>query len=113
MELSGQSFLEGLVELIWGEIAERLVQSPGLVAVVPGKEGGAEPAEVSGQVVDVVELIVVGPEGAFDAPVALRVVGPVEVVGELQFGDGLDEVAEELWAAVGLNCLERGKGSRR
>src|SRR3972149_11165522 len=69
--LCGQSFLEGLVELIWGEIAERLVQSPGLVAVVPGEEGVLEPAEVGGQIVDVVELIVVGPKGAFDASVAL------------------------------------------
>ena len=42
-----------LVELIWGEIVERLVEAPGFVAVVPGDEGVLEPAEVGGQIVDV------------------------------------------------------------
>jgi hypothetical protein len=102
-----------LVELIRGEVAEGLVQAPGLVAVVPGEQGVLEPAEVSGQIVDVVELIVVGAEGAFNTAVALRVVGPVEVVGEAQLGDGFGEFAEELGAAVGLNCLGWGRGSRR
>ena len=55
---------------------------------------------------DVVELVVVRAERAFDAAVALGVVGAVEVVGEAQFGDGLCKVAEELRAAVGLNCLD-------
>src|SRR3972149_11041807 len=90
-----------------GEIAERLVEAPRFVAVVPGEEGVLEPAKVSGQVVDVVELVVIRAEGAFDAAVALRGIGPVEVVGELQFGDCLGEVAEELWSAVGLNRLDR------
>src|SRR6266508_2804833 len=73
-----------LVELVWSEVAERLVEAPGFVAVVPGEECGAEPAEISGQVVDVVELIVVGAEGAFDASIALGVVGAIEVVSEAQ-----------------------------
>ena len=56
-----------LVELIWGEIVERLVEAPGFVAVVPGDEGVLEPAEVGGQIVDVVELVVVRAKRAFDA----------------------------------------------
>ena len=89
------------------------MEAPELVAVVPGEQGVLEPGEVSGEVVDVVELVVVGAEGAFDAAVALRVVGPVEVVSEPQFSGCLREDAEELRAAVGLNCLDRGRGSRR
>jgi hypothetical protein len=83
------------------------VEAPRFVAVVPGEERVLEPAEVSGQVVDVVELVVVRAEGTFDASVALRVVGPVEVVREPQFAHCLCEVAEELRAAVGLDCLDR------
>src|SRR6266446_3829993 len=57
--LSAGSFGQPLlVELIWGEIVERLVQAPGFVAAVPGEQGVLEPAEVSGQIVDVVELVV-------------------------------------------------------
>jgi len=96
-----------LVELVWSEVAERLMEAPGFVAVVPGEEGGAEPAEISGQVIDVVELIVVGAEGTFDASVALWVVGAIEVVSEAQLGDSLGELAEELGAAVGLDRLYR------
>jgi hypothetical protein len=59
-------------------MADGLVEAPRFVAVVPGEERVLEPAEVSGQVVDVAELVVVSAEGAFDASVALRVVEPVE-----------------------------------
>jgi hypothetical protein len=100
------------VELIWGEVAKRLMQAPGLVTLVPGEQGILEPAEFSGQIVDVVELVVVGTERAFDAAVTLGVVRPVEVVGEPQFGDGLSEIAEELRAAVGLNCLDGEREAR-
>jgi len=48
----------------------------------------------------VVELVGAGTEGAFDAAVALGVVGPVEVVGELKLGDGFAELTEELAATV-------------
>ena len=71
-----------MVELIGGEIAERLVEAPRFVAVVPSEEGVLEPAKVSGQVGDVVELIVIRAEGAFDVAVAVRAIGPLEVVGE-------------------------------
>ena len=56
-----------------------------------------------------VELVVVGAEGAFDAAVALRVVGPVEVMGELELGNGLCELAQELRSAVRLDRLD-GEG---
>ncbi len=52
-----------MVELIGGEVAEGLVGTAGFVALVPGEEGGLEPAAVGGQIVDVVELVVVGAEG--------------------------------------------------
>ena len=60
-----------MVELVGGEVSERLVEAPRLVAVVPGEQGVPEPAEISGQIVDVVELVVVRPKRAFDATVAL------------------------------------------
>jgi len=77
--------------------------------VVPGKESGLDAVEVGGQIVDVIELVVVGTEGAFDASVALGVVGAVEVVGELEFADSGGELAEELRAAVRLDRLD-GEG---
>ena len=52
-----------LVELVGSEVSKRLVEAPRLVTVVPGEQGVLEAAEVGGQVVDVVELIVVGPGG--------------------------------------------------
>src|SRR3972149_11431004 len=89
-----------LVELVRGEVAEGLVGTAGFVEAGPGGEGGLQPAEVSGPFLDVVELVVVGTEGAFDAAVALGVVGPVEVVGELKLRDGFAELTEKLAATV-------------
>ena len=97
------------VELVGGEIAEGLVWPIRFVPLVPGEESVFEGGAVFGQVVDVVELVVVGAEGAFDAPVALGVVGAVEVVVEGEPGDGVGELPEELGAAVGLDGLD-GEG---
>ena len=47
----------------------------GLVTMVPSDEGAVEPAQISRQFMEVVELLVVGAEGAFDAAAALGVVG--------------------------------------
>ena len=89
----------GAVELAWGEVAQGLVRAPGVIAKVPGEEGSDQIGEADGPFVDVVELIVVCAEGAFDAAVALRVVGAVEVVGDAELAGGACEVAEELTAA--------------
>ncbi len=94
-----------VVELVGGKVAEGLVRTDGLIDVIPGEKGMLQAVEVSGQFLNVIELVVVGAEGAFDPAVTLRVVGPVEVVSELEFTDGLGEFAQELAATVRLNRL--------
>ena len=58
-----------VVELVGGEVAQGLVGTDGLIDVIPGEEGMLEAAEVSGQFLDVIELVVVSAEGAFDPAV--------------------------------------------
>ena len=56
------------VELVGCEVTEGLVRSAGFIAVVPGEECAVKAAQVSGEFVEVVELIIVGAEEAFDWP---------------------------------------------
>ncbi len=46
------------------------MRTDGLVGLIPGEQGVLQPAEFSGQFMDVIELVV-GAEGAFDPAVSL------------------------------------------
>src|SRR3970040_1318537 len=87
----GQYLLSGrvssapiLVELLWGPVAQGLVRSHSLVDVVPGQEGCLQPAQVGGQLLHLVELLLVGAEAPLNTSVTLGIVGAVEVVAQFQ-----------------------------
>jgi hypothetical protein len=89
-----------LVELLWCLVAQRLMGPHPFVDPVPGKQRCLKPAQIGGQLLNLVELFLVSTERAFHLPIPLRVVGPIEVVGDLKLLGCLPKRPQELTATV-------------
>ena len=103
-----------VVELVRSVVTQGLMGAHRLVGVIPGQQGLPQPAQISREVLDWVELLLVGAEASLNAPVAhlssagqaLRVVGPVEVVGQLEFCNRSSELLQELASPIRLYGLD-------
>lgn len=89
-----------LVELLWCLIAQCLMRTNLFVDPVPDEQGSLNPVQVGGQVLDLIELVLVGTEGTFCLAITLGLIGSIEVVEKLQFLCGQAKGPKELAATV-------------
>ena len=99
-----------VIERVRGLVTQGLMGAHRLVGVIPGQESLLQTPQIGGEVLHLVELLLVGAEAPLNAPVthvsstgeALRVVGPVEVVGQLEFCYPGSKLLQELVSPVRL-----------
>ena len=70
-----------LIELLRGFVTQGQVRPHLLVDLVPGEESSLEPADTSGQIFYLIELLFIGVEGALYLAIGLWVIRAIEVVG--------------------------------
>ena len=99
-----------MIELVRGLVTQGLMRAHRLVGEVPGQESLLPPAQAGGEVLHLVELLLVGAEATLNAPVTVRVVRSVEVVGQLEFCYPGSKLLQELASPVRLYGLDFGRG---
>ena len=90
-----------VVELVRGLVTQGLMGAHRLVGVIPGHLG--RPDQRGGP--PLVELLLVGAEASLNASVTLRIVGPVEIVSQLEFCNRSSKLLQELASPVRLYDL--------
>ena len=99
-----------VIELVRGLVTQGLMWEHRLAGAVPGQENLLQPAQISGEVLHLLDLLLVGAEASLNAPVAPRVVGPFEVVGQLEFCDRNSKLLQELTSPSPTVWLRPGGG---
>ncbi len=91
------------MKLLGGFVTQCLMGPHLLIDPVPGEKGGLLPAQVSGQLLYLVEFLLIGAERTLYSAISLRIVGAVKVAEQCQFLNRHLESTQKLTTPIRLD----------